>query len=141
MKYSPVPLRDQQKQPVFSSTEFGHSKKKRNSFVLINGSENNNNKFNFAKTLLLFHLKARGTHFVGQHAFVHHLECTKPLNGLDEKLICACLRWATEDEIDYTLKNIEENQSEKFIETGEWFDIVPFNTIASSIYVLHSNFG
>ena len=72
---------------------------------------------------------------------MQYLECTKPLNGLDEKLNCVCLRWATEDEIFNTLKNIEENHNDKFIETGEWFDIVPFNTIASSIHVLRSNFG
>lgn len=72
---------------------------------------------------------------------MQYLECTLPMTDVDEKLNYVCLRWATEDEIDYTFKYIEENRNETIMETGEWLNIVPFDKIASLIRVICLNFG
>lgn len=57
------------------------------------------------------------------------------MNGVKEKLNCVFLWWTTEDEIDFTLKYIEQNLNEENFETGEWFDIVPLDTIYPLINV------
>lgn len=57
------------------------------------------------------------------------MEFTEPMNGVEGNLNFVCLRWATEDEINYTLNYIEENRIEGIIETGQWFKIVQFDTI------------
>lgn len=92
VRYNSVPINYQQKQILFSETEFRPINKKRNSFALIKGSEICKEQFNFANFLLLFYLKLPGTNFVAQYAFLQYLECTKPLNSLGDKLNCVCIR-------------------------------------------------
>lgn len=59
--------------------------KKRNSFDLLNSSDNSTEQFYIAKVLLTFNVKTPGTEHVGQNSFVRYMECTEQLNSFDEQ--------------------------------------------------------
>lgn len=52
---------------MYFATEFGTSKTKQNSVVLLNNLDISTEKFYFAKMLLLFRLKTAGTENLGQN--------------------------------------------------------------------------
>ena len=66
------------------------------------------------------------------------MQVTQPLTEVDKALRCVCLRWATGDEVDRTL-NIQEELRNSHIEVGEWYDLIPFSSIVSTVQVLRSN--
>lgn len=37
------------------------------------------------------------------YAFIQYMECTPHLDKMDETLSCVCLRWSTDDEVEYTI--------------------------------------
>ena len=90
-----------------------------------------------AKVLLLFRL-AVGVGDIGEYAYVQYMEVTNPLSQVDKVLVCVCLRWATEDGVDRTL-NIEASLQRNRVEAGEWYGLVPFSSIMSTVHILRSN--
>lgn len=141
VKYSPPTQQFQIKQRIFATATFGPSKKKRHSFVLIKGGDADSPVYYIAKVLLLFRMNISNIMTNKEMAFVQYMEFTPPIDNVDDILNCLCLRWSTSDEIDYTQPGAENKPVHNILETGEWYDIIDFNTICSSVHVLRSNFG
>ena len=90
------------------------------------------------QVILLFHLQDRAGTVKEELAFVQFMEVTQPLSSADKALKCVCLRWASDDNVDYTLdpvRQIERGQ----MECGEWYGFIPFNSIVGTVQVVRSN--
>ena len=66
------------------------------------------------------------------------MEVTKPVTAADKALKCVCLRWATDDNIDYTVSPEKEIQRGQ-MECGEQYGFIPFNSIVGTVQVVRSN--
>ena len=109
------------------------------SFVLIRSEENETEcTLWVAKVLLFVRMDVNNTSVKSDYAFVQYMEVTNPVTEVDKALGCVCLRWATDDEKDWTL-DIEESLKSKHIDAAEWYGLVPFSSIVSTVQVLRSN--
>ena len=68
------------------------------------------------------------------------MDVTDAISGVDRALGCVGLRWSTEDEIGRTL-NIPESLRGNQLEAGEYYGLVPSNSIVGSLQVVRSNIG
>ena len=66
------------------------------------------------------------------------MEVTDPVSNIDKELGCVCLRWATADEEDRTL-DIEQSLHGNHVVEGEYYGLVPFSSIESTVTVVRSN--
>ena len=126
------------RQRVFATHEFGPNKVPMYSYVLIRGESGGKEGIWVAKVLLLFHMTFAGVK--EQCAFIQYMECTTPLDDVDRRLDCVCLRWATSDEQDLTTLGGPSARTST-IEGGEWYDIVQFQTLEGVVHVIRSNFA
>lgn len=124
-------------QRIFGTCRFGTVGSPKFSFVLLKGQDNNKEEIWVAQVLSLFHVRKRGMH--DECAFVHYMQCTPPLDGLDDILHCISLRWATDNGVDYTLSSLPIRGDPVVV--GEWYDIIPINCIIGTVHVLRSNFA
>lgn len=111
---------------------------KKQSFVVLKGEEEGETVLWVAKVLLLFKLSATGYGDIQEFAYVQYMEVTDAVSGVDRALDCVCLRWATADEVDRTL-NIEQSLQGTQVQEGEYYGLVPFNSIISTVSVVRSN--
>ena len=111
---------------------------KKQSFVVLKGEEEGEQVSWVAKVLLLFRLSATGLGDIQEFAYVQYMEVTDAITGVDRALDCVCLRWATADEVDRTL-NIEQSLLCTKVQEGEYYGLVPFSSIISTVSVVRSN--
>lgn len=62
--------------------------------------------------------------------------CTRPLEGTDKENLCVCLRWRATNEKYHSMR---EDNNRNF-SVGEWFDVEPWSTMRSFLYVDKSNY-
>ena len=105
---------------------------------MLKGEEEGGSVLWVAKVLLLFKLTATGYGDIQEFAYVQYMEVTDAVSGVDRALDCVCLRWATADEVDRTL-NIEQSLQGNQVQEGEYYGLVPFNSIISTVSVVRSN--
>ena len=127
------------RQRVFGLSWDRPNLRRKQSFVVIKGLEGDDlDVFWVGQVILLFHLHDRAGTVKEELAFVQFMEVTQPLSSADKALKCVCLRWATDDNVDYTLdpgRQIERGQ----MECGEWYGFIPFNSIVGTVQVVRSN--
>lgn len=88
-----------------------------------------------ARVLQLFSLKGQADCLERKYAFLQFMACTRPLDTIDRKIGCVCLRCITTDERDHSMgKGINVEFS-----VGEWFGLEPLNTMWGVVYVDRSN--
>lgn len=101
--------------------------------------EERDNERWLAKTLLLFHLRTRGSENTsGQLVFASYFETTPPLNAVDRTLYCISLRCATDEELDHTL-HTRGLLTDK-VEVVEWLSVVLFTLIVSVHHIVRSKY-
>ena len=66
------------------------------------------------------------------------MEVTDPVSNIDIERGYVCLRWATADEEDRTL-NIQQSLNDNHVLEGEYYRLVPFSSIQSTVTVVRSN--
>lgn len=113
---------------------------KKQSFVVLKGEEQDEKVLWVAKVLLLFRLCATRVGNIQEFAYVQYMEVTDAITGADRALDCLCLRWATADEVDRTL-NIEQSLRGRQVDEGEYYGLIPFSSIISTVNVVRSNIG
>ena len=111
---------------------------RKQSFVVLKGEEEGEKVLWVAKVLLLFKLSATGHGDIQEFAYVQYMEVTDAVTGVDRALDCVCLRWATADEVDRTL-NIQQSLRGTQVQAGEYYGLIPFSSIISTIHVVRSN--
>lgn len=127
------------RQRVFGISWERRDQRKKQSFVVLRGEEvDGRGTVWVAKVLLLLRLGQSGGGAVREYAFVQYMEVTKPVSGVDEALGCVCVRWATDEGEDWTL-DIENSLRKEHVQAGEWYGLVPFRSIVSTVQVLRSN--
>ena len=75
---------------------------------------------------------------VEEFAYVQYMEATDPVSNTDTEPGCVCLRWATADEEDRTL-DIQQSLNDSHVLEGEYYGLVPFSSIDSTVTVVRSN--
>lgn len=68
--------------------------------------------------------------------FVQHMECTHPLDNVDNAIGCICLRWITDDEISHNLSSVPEKVRNGSVKVEEWIKIEPLPGINELISVV-----
>ena len=124
---------------VIASSQFGSSKKKKFSTVFLKGSDDGVvQKFWFAQTLLLFHLNVPSVEFHKELSLVKFYTCTPPKDRVDRILDCLCLRWESDNNIDYTAR---EYKTTNCVEASENYGLVSFQSICGVAHVVRSNYA
>ena len=124
-------------QRIFATSSFGPTKQKLFTYVLITGEVEGVHQIWVARLVALFHVKYGQTR--QEYAFLQYMQCVDPVDAVDSTLKCICLRWATTDEVDHTTSALPEQGGTVCV--GEWYDIVPVDTIVGAVHVVRSNFS
>jgi len=127
----------QYRQRIYGTTSFGPTKASRFSYVLMKGEQDGQEELWVAKVLCLFHISIGGRR--EECAFVQYMQCTPPVDEVDDLLRCVCLRWATDDGIDHTVLPVPSRG--RPVVVGEWYGIEPMQSILGTVHVLRSNFA
>lgn len=122
---------------IFATESFGSNETPKYSFVCMKGGSTEHPEYYFAKVILLLRIDFHNGQQQAEYAFVQYMKCTPPKDIIDKGLGCVCLRFETEDEIDYSLKPLPKE--EDTITAGEWFGLEPVESIFGAIHVLRSN--
>ena len=134
IRYSEVDQPQCSKKRVFATSSFGSSNTTKHSNIFMKAeSENGDDIFWFAQTLLLFHIRCDRLDYHRQFAFVRFYDCVQPETVAEQKLGCICLRWDTADNVAI--------QSGNSISAGERYGVVPFESICGVAHVLRSNYA
>lgn len=100
---------------VYADSLLGPSNSRRFSAVLVG---RNYKSFWFAQMLHLFHVKTRIKETInGEFPLERYFDLTPPISNIDRTVNELSLRWATENEVHYSV--IEEKSSKEHIEVGE----------------------
>lgn len=126
-------------QRVYANHEFGAQKKLLNSFVLIRGESEGMEEVWVGKVLLLFRCVEKGRSGGAELAYVRYMECVPPLNNVEETLGCVCLQWATADSVEEQDGAERESGAEGGVVAGEWFGVIPFQSILSTVHIVRAN--
>lgn len=129
-------IRDKRiKQQIFTMERFSHSANEQFLFVIIEGT---NVRGNFAchivRICLLFHCKRHAES--KQLAFVWYMDLVKHLNSTRDLLGYICLRWSTDNSIDYTNLSFRLNSNQPL---ACWYDIVEFWNMKCVVKVVRQN--
>lgn len=76
----------------------------KNSFVLefwVSAEGKNPKWLWVGKVLLLSRISSKGVSDGEKYPLLQYMECSNPLDDIDERLGCMCLRWSTGDEMDH----------------------------------------
>ena len=91
-----VPL----KQRVVCCESFGSKRSEQLSFCIASGSTANGGEtYHIVQARVLFHIRVGEC--VKEMAFVRYMDVVKPYDKAEELFGCECVRWSTDDEIDY----------------------------------------
>jgi len=124
-------------QRIYGTLRFGPTKKKHFSYVLMKGEQEGRTELWIAKVVALFHMSCHGRK--QELAFVQFMQCTPPLDHVDDILQCVCLRWATEDGVDHTVTPVPTRG--RPVLAGDWYGIEPVQSILGTVHVVRSNFA
>lgn len=90
--------------------------------------------------LLLFRMKTGKDGDEKEYGFFQHIDVTKSANCVAEALGGVCLKWSTDDDVDYRIKEHNVNISgRKSIEAEEWIAIENFHTLIRFVFVFRTN--
>lgn len=126
-------------QRVFASDNFGTSGVCRNSYVLVSGGGYKGEGLWVAKVLLLFRMNLGGEEVGKEYAFLQYMEVSRPVDVIEETLNCVCLRWSTDDEVDYSCGGGRNGEKRGRLQVGEWFGIEELGTLKGCVNVIRSN--
>lgn len=73
----------------------------KNSFVVLEETEDNTSVLLIAKVILLFTLKEEAEHSEEEYASLQYIGCTSPLVGIVKEVGSVCLRWSATNDIDH----------------------------------------
>ena len=134
IKFEESAMQESIKKRVFCTNSFGSNRKEMKSYIYMKGGDDETPEYWFGKVLLLFLLTVDNTDYKKEFALIQYMTCSAPLNKSEEALGCLCLRWETEDGIDHTL-----NPELQEVETGEWYGMIPINSICGTCQIVRSN--
>lgn len=126
-------------QGVFASDNFWTSGVSRNRYVLVTGGEDKGEGLWVAKVLLLFRMNLGGEEVGKEYAFLQYMEVSRLVDVIEETLNFVCLRWSTDDEVDYSGSGGRNGQKRGLLQVGEWFEIVELETLKGCVNVIRSN--
>lgn len=91
----------------------------KNSFVLLDGGDEENKKLRVAKVLLLFLMQVKGWEDGREFVFVQYMDFSPRRDNMDRLLGCVSVPWSTDDGSDPTLRTIGFGSGEKPLRAGE----------------------
>lgn len=124
------------KQRVVATEKYRGTDHDRFSFALIRGT-NVDGEFTYhvVQVRALFHCDISGV--TKELAFVKYMDVVKPLDGAEQILGCVCLRWSTDDDVDYSILDNSVNARKP---PAQWFDIVDYDNIQSVVQVVRQRY-
>lgn len=131
------PSYQRQIQRIFATNNFGSAGKQRFSYVTLESSEEN--FVWFSKLIALLRVKPIDIPEPLQCALVRYMDTTNPTNNIDRALDSVCLRWSTDDGIDYTNNPIPLTSMENVTIPAPFFGLVDASSIYSSVHVIRRN--
>lgn len=125
-------------QLVFGTDSFEIDKALEKSLVLLTANESGGDVFWDREVLSMFRAEARHNGLKTEETLesVQYMEFSESLDKMDKVLGCACLRWSTSDELDYSKMKEGKDAGQ---EVGVWFGIEPFSSVAERISVVREN--
>lgn len=74
-------------------------------------------------------------------SFVRNMDVTSPRDDVNRALGCVSLRWSTDDNIDRTLAEKDQNFGAQVLKTSEWFSVESLCSIKRTIHGVRENFS
>lgn len=125
------------KQRVVASTKYSHGGKRRFSFVIVRGATlEGESCYLVTQVRALFYCRRNGE--LRAMAFVKYMDVVPPMDNTEKMLGSVCLRWSTDDDVDYTTMKVPVDERNP---PAPWFDIVDFSSIVSVVQVVRQRYS
>lgn len=136
MKIEKILRCNRSKQRVIATEKYSHGGQERFSFALIRGTTVEGEfTYHVVQVRALFHCELYGRR--REMAFVKYMDVVKSLDKAEDMLGCLCLRWSTDDDVDYTNGKQSLNMRKP---PAPWYDVVDFNSVQSVVHVVRQRY-